>query len=248
MTRRKSRNAWLILGLVAVAAVVVPIIDGIVGDDGRRPRTVLGRLPEEWIDLRDNTLYTLLYTLLFIALVGSWVAAYFVFNRATRRETGTPFCDACNYSLLALPEESVCPECGGNKRTFFRRATAERRFAAVAIVQALGVAGLLACLFSIASEHPGIHVFHAAMTLPVVLVALDRRLTVAEAAFVAGLTLFTISFCIVLSVWEFTHSTDGQAAIGLVGASCSGWMFGGPGYLAAAIAVFLYRRQQAKRA
>jgi rubredoxin len=244
MARRSSRDAWLILGLVVVVAVVVPIIDGVVGDRGDNPREVFGRLPEEWLILRDDALYTLL----FIALLGSWVAAHFVFNRATRRETGTPFCDACNYSLFALPVESVCPECGGAKRTFFRRAPTKHRFAAVAIVQALGVVGLLACLFSIAGEHPGILLFHAAMTLPVVLVAMDRRLTVSEAAFVAGLTLFTISFCIVLSVWEFTHSTDGQAAIGLVGASCSGWMFGGPGYLAAAIAVFLYRRQQAKRA
>lgn len=244
MARRSSRDAVLALGLVVIAAVAVLIFGEMVGDGARRPRAALGRLPEEWLELRNNVLLTMLT----IAMFGSWVIAYFVFNRATRRETGTPFCDACNYSLLALPEESVCPECGGTKRIFFRRATVDHRFAAVAIVQALGVVALLACLFSIASEHPGIHLFHAAMTLPVLLVALDRRLTVAEAAFVSGLTLLTISVFIVYAVWEFAHSTDGQAALGLVGASCSGWMLGGPGYLAAAIAVFLYRRQHAKRA
>ncbi|MEK6702240.1 MAG: hypothetical protein AABZ53_08255 [Planctomycetota bacterium] len=244
MARRSSRTAVLIVGLAAFAAVVVPIIVGMVGSDGRRPREVFGRLPEEWLVVRDNVLYALLS----VALFGSWVAAHFVLNQATRRETGTPLCDACDYSRLALPDESVCPECGGTERTFFRPAPAKHRFAAVAIVQALGVVGLLACLFSITGQHPGLFLFHAAMTLPVALVAMDPRLSVSEAAFVAGLTLFTISFCIVLAVWESTHSTDGQAAFGLIGASCSGWMFGGPGYLAAAIAVFLYRRQQARRA
>lgn len=243
MIQRSTRNILLLLGLALVIAVVVPLIDGFAGATGNTPHEVWGMLPAEWRQVREQ----IVFGVLTIVLIGSWLAAHLVFKRAVQYQIGAPCCAVCNYSLTGLSEGGVCPECGGAARAFTGKTSGEQRFKAVALVQAVGTVALLICLLSIAPQHAGLVLFHAVMTLPVLLVAKDKRLTASEAAFVSGMMFLTISSLTVYSICDSTHSGDGQAAFGLLGASCSGWLFAGPGYLVSAIGVWAYRWQQPNR-
>lgn len=222
----------VIAAVIAGAAMVV--LTGLVGARGI-PSETLGRTPNEWRSLLDS----LLGFGMFLAYIGTWLGGYAIL-RNVNPTASTVRCLACGYAKAGLPRGALCPECGGGAENAPLSPPADRgrRFAESFAVWCLGAAVLYIALMVMYPSGPFLAFFHCLMTTPAMaIVTFDRRFTDGQSRFITAVVMAGAVLGTAWGMYDSVHSRDAQAAIGIVGAFFAGWMFAGPSYLLAAIAV-----------
>jgi hypothetical protein len=241
---RLGTKGWAALAIVGAVAFVAWVLFGPLLDDTSTPHEVFGRLPSEW-----RSLWHGFASMAFmLGLAASWVVALMLLQRATKYTRNDPSCAKCGYTLTGLSTESVCPECGTMERASALPPLEGARLAAPLVAYGVIVAASMLVLAIIATDHLGFALLHLAASVPLLMIPADRRLSTREATFVTVAIALTYGLGLIHAFWEFKHSRDGLAFVGILGAGCLGWMMVGPAYLIAAAGVYLRRRRAGKAA
>jgi hypothetical protein len=241
---RLGTKGWVALAIFGVVALAAWILFEPLLDDASTPHEVFGRLPSEWRGLWEDVLTGALM----LGIAGSWLVGLALLQRATSHVPNHPRCANCGYALTGLSKESVCPECGAMERALALPPLEGPRLVGPLVAYAVVIAASMLLIAIIASDHLGFALLHLAVSVPLLVIPADRRLSTPEAIWVTTATSLAYGWSLVYAFWEYKHSHDGLAFVGILGAGCLGWMMAGPGFLLATAGVYFNRRRAARAA